>query len=181
MEEEIDSRVKRLRHGIWTALRTYSDSRISRQEKKHAKELLGDLIRRAIYLDLDMKKHTADLSLSFERSMAGREFDPRRMEEVVYEDGEGSVGLIASPPLFKEEDPIEGVSQRRLLEKAQVCSGTIERLPQSSTQRALVPIYTINTQHPSQSSNRDHSNRPPTRARTDGRSSRSSHGLAPKR
>lgn len=147
MEVEIDKRVKRLKATTFRSLRAYVDDTIPREEKREAKEHLGDIIRNAIHLDLDMKKYDADFSLSFEGKEVSN-FDPARMEEAVQMVGEGMVGLIVSPPLYKETDSASGICQRRLLKKAEVCSGNISRVPQSVVQKAISSVYTLESRPP---------------------------------
>ena len=142
MEHVINNRILKLRHIVWRSLRPYAARSLSREEKNEAKSRLLDLIQSAIQLDLDIKKHTVDISLVFERPIYGAEFDPSRMEEAVEQTGHGVVELIVSPPLYKETDLPNGKVERRLLKKPQVCTLYVRRPQQTGVEKALTKVYT---------------------------------------
>ncbi|KAJ4301515.1 hypothetical protein N0V90_003608 [Kalmusia sp. IMI 367209] len=142
MEHVIHNRILKLRHILWRSLRPYAARNLSREEKNEAKSRLIDLIQSAIQLDLDIKKHTVDISLIFERPIYGAEFDPSRMEEALEHIGQGVVELIVSPPLYKETDLPNGRVERRLLKKPQVCTLYVRRPEQTSVEKAITKVYT---------------------------------------
>ncbi|KAF2258542.1 hypothetical protein CC78DRAFT_621735 [Lojkania enalia] len=119
MQEDFEKRVRQLRGGIWRKLKGYINGDATGKQKKRAFSDLKHIMQTAIYLSLDAKKHTADLLLSFEEDSRGLRFDPHRMVEVVERNSNEYVGLIVSPPLYKEKDSPEGNLERRLLLKAE--------------------------------------------------------------
>jgi hypothetical protein len=89
-----------------------------------------------------MRKHTVDMTLSFDGKKPISVFNPEDMEEMVKSKGEKYTGLVISPPLFREQDTPDGNIERHLLLKAQVFSGIPKRLPQNGLEKAIGGFYT---------------------------------------
>lgn len=179
MQDEIDGRVKKHQTEIWKSLRSYADPGVVKKGREDAIAHLGGIIQSAIFLNLDIKKYEADVSLSFGASKIGfgSNFEPGRMVEVVYSRGEGAVGLVVSPPFYKELDTATGATERRFLRKAEVSSGTVTRPAQGGVQKAISKVYTLETRRvKDDGKNRAHDIPPQNRTSSKSRSSKESLG-----
>ncbi|KAF2108804.1 hypothetical protein BDV96DRAFT_652418 [Lophiotrema nucula] len=155
MKGELYNRIKRLRTMIWKSIRVYADRRENEKRRKNPASELWDILESAIVLDLDIKKHTADISLSFAKHKPGIEFDGSRMDEAVARDAEKYVDLMLSPPLYKEEDLPDGTVERRQLMKAEVSTSSVSKARQNMLGRAIERVYTPES-HQSEGAPRAH-------------------------
>ncbi|KAF2735588.1 hypothetical protein EJ04DRAFT_576069 [Polyplosphaeria fusca] len=104
--DDIRSRVKFTTKGIWKSLRRYLS--VTDEDPDNVRLELQRIIESAIYLDLDMRKHVEDITLYNKDKTLDRRFDAKRMEETVHLDADTHVGLILSPPLYKDHDLADG-------------------------------------------------------------------------
>jgi hypothetical protein len=141
MQEELDKQVKDVQREIWHSLWTYAQRDMPKEAKGEAKDSLKDIALAAVCFDIDMKKHTAEMSFFSHSCRVGSEFNPERMEEMIDRTGEGRIRLVVSPPFYKEIYT-DNVEKSALLKKAQVCSSIVERVPRNGYQKAISPFYT---------------------------------------
>ena len=92
--------------------------------------------------DLDLKKHTAEMSFAYQKCHLRAPFDSDHMQEMIERKGRGSVRLIVAPPLYRELTYDKAVRTSRLILQAQVCSSILERLPRRGYKKAIISVYT---------------------------------------
>lgn len=141
MLDDLKSRAKGVQRKIWRSVWTYAQNHKGRDAKSKARASLKDIALAAICLDLDLKKHTAEMFFLTRSCRTGVDFAPERMEEIFDQEGQGRVRLVVSPPLYRQTQS-RGHAQSLLIKKAQVCSGILKRLPRNGLQKVLSPIYT---------------------------------------
>lgn len=140
MKDVINDRIVQLRNKIWKSLRAYICP-LASLDKKDMKVVLTDLLRKAIYLELDMKKHTAETSISLPDIRSRLLVDSDCMEEIEHQSDKGLVELAVSPALFKETDSLDGGRERRILQRAQVCSNPVRMFPPTGVKK-VINVYT---------------------------------------
>ena len=143
IQEDLDARVQVLWKQVWNAMWNYSEHPFSMEERGVARKALQEIVRSAMYFELDMRKHTAEMYFPHSiKTGAGFEFDSKSMEEMINFKGEGRVKLVVSPPLCREVLSENEVVSEAMVKKAQVWSGHLERLPQSGFKKAVGTLYT---------------------------------------
>lgn len=146
LQDELEERIRQMEKETWRPLWTYAKDGYSEQEKQEAKEALRKILFAAMYLHLDMKKHTTDMWFTSQDFHVDSKFDSKIMEEVIEKEGNGWVRLIVAPPLYIEVFPKQKKGLK-VLRKAQVCTSELERLPRNGYEKAIGPLYTTESNH----------------------------------
>lgn len=162
LRAELNSRAKHLHKLLWTSLRTYMNSPISREDVTEAKESLREITTMALYFHLDMMKYTTGLYFGREdRNADARVKGAAHMEEMLGGNPKGNVRLMVSPPLYKDTTHDAKSRTRQVLMGAQVFSSVLERQPRTPIEKTISPVVTTRSKRTDRDSRtgRDHASR----------------------
>lgn len=144
LRDQLDRRVDQIVRNIWRSTQRYAERKMPLRKIGELKTSLREFAMDAAYLDLDLKKHTAEMSFAYQKCHLRAPFDSDHMQEMIERKGRGSVRLIVAPPLYREltHDKAVWTLRLRLILQAQVCSSILERLPRRGYKKAIISVYT---------------------------------------
>jgi hypothetical protein len=142
LRDQLDRRVDQIVRDIWRSTQHYAERKMPSRKRSELKTLLRQFAMDAAYLDLDLKKHTAEMSFAYRKCRLRAPFDSDQMQEMIERKGRGSVRLIVAPPLYREVTYNKAVTTLKLILQAQVCSSILERLPRRGYKKAIISVYT---------------------------------------